>query len=134
MNWKLVLQLSTFGLVMGLATVFFIPPTIESGVRVAIFLASAVLIAKKCPSKRFRHGLFVGIANSVWITGAHVLFFDSYIASHPREAEMMKSSPMDPKLLLIFTGPVVGVVSGILIVLLALLAGRMFRKAMASAI
>jgi hypothetical protein len=96
MNWKLILQLSMFGLAMGLATVFFIPSTIEPAFWLAIFLVSAFLIAKQCASKRFLHGLLLGIANSVWITGAHVLLFDQYIAHHAREAEMTKALPISP--------------------------------------
>ena len=128
MNWKLVLQLSMFGLAMGIATVFFIPSKIEPAFWLAIFLVSAFLIAKQCASKRFLHGLLLGLANSVWITAAHVLLFDRYIANHAREAEMMKALPMPPQLMMIVSGPVAGIVSGVIIGLLALLAGKVVKK------
>ncbi len=38
MNGKLILQLSMFGLAMGLATVFFIPSSIEPAFWLAIFV------------------------------------------------------------------------------------------------
>ena len=132
MNWKLILQLSMFGLAMGLATVFFIPSSIEPAFWLAIFLISAFLIAKQCASKRFLHGLFLGIANSAWITGAHVLLFDRYIAHHAPEAEKMKAMPISPQLMMIVTGPVAGIVSGVIIGLLALLAGKVVKNAIAA--
>jgi len=127
-NWKLILQLSMFGLAMGLATVFFIPSTIEPAFWLAIFLVSAYLIAKQCASKRFLHGLLLGIANSVWITAAHVLLFDRYIASHAREAEMMKAVPLPPQVMMIVSGPFAGIVFGAIIGLLALVAGKVVKK------
>jgi hypothetical protein len=131
-NWKLILQLSMFGLAMGLATVFFIPSTIEPAFWLVIFLFCAYVIAKQCPTRRFAHGVVLGVANSIWITGAHVILFDQYIASHAREAEAMKAIPLPPQAMMLVTGPVVGVVSGIVIGLLALLAGKVLPKSSAA--
>jgi hypothetical protein len=41
MNWRLIAQLSLFGLAMGIATVFFIPSTIEPLFWLVIFGISA---------------------------------------------------------------------------------------------
>jgi hypothetical protein len=41
MNWKLIAQLSCFGLAMGVATVFLIPSTIEPFFRLGIFVVCA---------------------------------------------------------------------------------------------
>ena len=57
MNWKLILQLSLFGLAMGLATVFFISSSAEPFFWLAIFIASAYLIATRAPGRYFLHGL-----------------------------------------------------------------------------
>jgi hypothetical protein len=129
MDWKLIFQLSLFGLAMGIATVFLIPPNIEPVCWVVIFLICAYVIARRRTNGRFVHGLLLGLANSVWITAAHILFFDRYIAGHAQEAAMMKSMPLAdaPRLMMAVTGPVVGLVSGILIGLLALGAGKLMR-------
>jgi hypothetical protein len=110
MNWKLIFQLSMFGLAMGLATVFFIPSSVEPALWLVIFLVCAYIIARQCRSNRFLHGLLLGVANSVWITAAHALFFSQYIATHAREAEMMKSMPLpdSPRLMMALMGPVIG--------------------------
>jgi len=127
MNWKLVLQLSLFGLAMGVGTVFFIPSTIEPFFWLIIFLVSAYLIATRCSDRHFVHGVAVGLANSVWVTGSHVLLFSRYIANHPREAAMMSSMPLPthPRVMTLIVGAGIGLVSGIVIGALALLARRM---------
>lgn len=125
MNWKLVLQLSLFGLAMAIATVFAIPSTVEPLCWLAIFPVCAYLIARRAPGSYFLHGLLVGILNSVWITGAHVLFFDRYVAGHAREAEMMTQMPLTPRTMMLITGPIVGVVSGIVLGILSLIVHRL---------
>jgi hypothetical protein len=133
MDWKLIFQLSLFGLAMAFATVFLIPPNIEPMCWLVIFLTSAYVIAKRRPTGRFVHGLLLGLANSVWITAAHILLFDRYIAGHAQEAAMMKSMPLAdaPRLMMAITGPVVGLISGIIIGLLALAASRLIRRPLA---
>jgi len=127
MNWKLIFQLSLFGLAMGLGTVFFIPSTLEPFLWLVIFLVSAYLIATRAADRYFLHGVALGLANSVWVTGAHGLLFSRYVANHPREAAMMSSMPLPthPRLMMAITGPVIGLVSGIIIGLLAMLAHRL---------
>src|SRR6185369_15300485 len=120
MNWRLVLLLSLFGLAMGIATVFLVPSKVEPLVWLAIFLACAVIIARRAPGKYFLHGLCVSLFNSVWITAAHVLLFDSYIATHAREAAMGRNMPLAPRVMMIVTGPVIGLFSGLILGLFAL--------------
>ncbi len=130
MNWKLILQLSMFGLVMGLATVFVIPSKIEPLFWLVIFVVCAHVIAKQT-SKPFLHGLCLGLANCVWITGAHVLLFHQYIATHAQEAQMMQSMPASPRIMMAIVGPVVGLVSGVVIGLFSLLASKLVKPAVA---
>lgn len=127
MNWRTVVELSLFGLVIGIGTVFVIPSTVEPLLWIVVFVASAYVIARRCPGQEFVHGLLVGIANSVWVTAAHVVFFVRYLANHPQEAAMMSSMPFpdSPRLMMSMVGPVIGVVSGALIGLLALLARKL---------
>jgi hypothetical protein len=127
-NWKLIFQLSLFGLAMGIGTVFIIPSTIEPFFWLVIFLISAYFIAKRCANRYFLHGVALGLANSIWVTGSHVLLFRQYVANHPREAAMMSSMPLPthPRVMQLIMGPIIGLVSGIIIGLLALLARRLF--------
>jgi hypothetical protein len=124
MNWRLIFQLSLLGLVMGLGTVFVISSQVEPILWLVVFVISAYLIATRAAGKPFWHGVLVGLANSVWVTGAHVLLFDRYIANHPREAAMMTSMPLphSPRLMMTLVGPCIGLISGVIIGLFALLA------------
>jgi hypothetical protein len=135
MNWPLIVRLSLFGLAMGVGTVFFSFSGIEPFLWIAIFLISASLIAWQCPHRRFLHGLIVGVANGIWITATHIVFFTHYMGGHAREAAMMKSMPLPhwPRLMMVITGPVVGIMSGILIGALALVIGHFLKPAGASA-
>jgi small basic protein len=128
MNWKLIVLLSMFGLVMGVATVFVIPPSIEPLCWLAIFAVCAVILARKAITKFFLHGLCVSLANSVWITAAHIAFFDSYMAAHPQEAAMAAQMG-SPRLMMLATGPVVGLVSGIVLGLFSLGASKVIKPA-----
>jgi hypothetical protein len=125
MNWTLVLLLSLFGFAMAFATVFVIPSTTEPLFWLAIFVVCAYVIARRAPGRFFLHGLMVGIVNSVWITSAHLLFFDQYVANHPQEAQMMTKMPLAPKVMMAVTGPIVGVVSGVILGLFAMIAGAL---------
>ncbi len=135
MNWKLIFQLSLFGLAMAIGTVFVIPSNVEPMLWLPIFVLCAYLIARNATVHPFLHGLLLGIVNSVWITGAHVLLFDAYLAHHAREAEMMKSMPMPlpPRLLMAIVGPCIGIVSGCVIGLFALAAAWFMRRGKSAA-
>ena len=126
MNWKLIAQLSVFGLVMGVLTVFLIPSTIEPFFWLAVFIVSSWLIATRCSGSYFAHGVLTGIANSVWVTSAHVLLFRQYVARHPAEMASMASMPFSthPRVLMALTGPVIGVISGIVLGLFAVVAHK----------
>jgi len=128
-NWKLILGLSLFGLVMGTGTVFVISSDIEALCWLAIFIVCAYLIAEDAPGKPFLHGLFLGLVNSVWVTGAHILFFSRYLTNHPREAAMTSSMPLpdSPRLMMGLVGPIVGLISGVIIGLFALVAAKLLK-------
>ena len=128
MPWNLILKLSIFGLVMGVATVFWVPSNIEPFLWILIFVICAYVIARSS-ERPFFTGVLLGLANSVWITTAHLLLFSEYLATHLREAAMMKSMPLheSPRLMMALTGPIVGLISGIIIGLFALLAAILVR-------
>jgi purine-cytosine permease-like protein len=133
LDTKLILQLSLFGLAMAFATVFVVPSNVEPVFWLVIFVVCAVVIARRRPDRHFVHGFLVSLANCVWITGAHILLFDSYIERHPQEAAMMKSMPLPdaPRLMMLMTGPIVGIVSGLVLGLFAFVAGKVVKPAVA---
>lgn len=134
MNWKLIFLLSLFGLAMGFATVYFIPSTFEPIFWLAIWLICAYLIAKYAQGKYFLHGLLVGIANSVWITATHAALFYTYIANHPEYLEMMQKPGIPealaahPRRMMVITGPIIGVLSGLVIGLFSWIASKIVKR------
>lgn len=129
MPWNLILKLSLFGLVMGVATVFWIPSNVEPFLWILIFLICAYVIGRSS-EKPFYTGVLLGLANCVWITTTHILLFGEYLGKHAREAAMMKSMPLpdSPRLMMALMGPIVGMISGIVIGLFAVLAARLVRS------
>src|SRR3954464_12333929 len=133
MSWKLILALSMFGLAMGFATVFVVPSRIEPIFWLAIFAVCAVIIARSGVPRPFLHGLFTSIVNSVWITSAHLIFYGTYIAGHAEEAKMVQNSPLPGRVMMLITGPIIGVISGCVLGLFALVASKLLRPAPAAA-
>jgi hypothetical protein len=129
LDWKLIVSLSLFGLAMGIATVFVIPSSVEPICWLAIFVVCAYLIAKQAPGKPFLHGFVVSLVNCVWITSAHIIFVDSYLSRHANEAAMMAKMPMpdSPRLMMLMMGPVVGIVSGLVLGLFSFVAGKVVK-------
>lgn len=127
MNWKLIVQLSLFGLVMGIATVFVIPSTVEPVCWLVVFLISAYALARNAAGRPFLHGVCVGLANSVWVTGSHVTLFHQYAARHAHEMSTMGSWPLHrhPRALMLLIGPVIGLISGIILGVFAVIASRL---------
>ncbi len=128
MNFKLVLQLSLFGAVMAVGSVFFIPPTVEPLLWLGIFATCAVILAKRAPSKAPLHGLFVSLANCVWITTAHVVWAETYLAGHPDEAAMTASAPLPPRAMMLLIGPLVGLATGGVLALFTFVATKLVKK------
>jgi hypothetical protein len=130
LDLKLILLLSMFGLAMGIATVFVIPSNVEPVFWLAIFAVCAYVLAKRAPGKLFLHGFVVSLVNCVWITGAHMAFVDGYLSRHANEAAMMAKMPMphSPRLMMLMMGPVIGVISGLVLGLFSWVAGKLVKR------
>ena len=130
MNWKLIVGLSLFGLLIGVAGISVITSRQEPFAWLVAFLISAYLIARFAPGWYFIHGLLVALLNSIWVTAAHLLFYPAYIAHHPEFVQLLVTTPLAnrPRVFMLAQAPVAGVVSGIVLGLLAFLASRIFRR------
>ncbi len=129
-NWKLIFQLSLFGLAMAIATVFWIPSKIEWLFWVIIFVFCAYRIAKTVPSKFFLHGFLVSLANCVWITCIHAIMFKTYSGNHPEIMQMSANMPMHdhPRRAMVVFGPIFGILSGIVLGLFSWIASKIVKN------
>ena len=132
MNGKLIWQLSGFGLFMAVATVYVIPSNVEPACWLVIFGICAVLVAKFAPGKHFLHGLYTSFANCLWITTAHFLLYDSYAATHAMEIEQSASLPGGAHIAMLYIGPIVGLISGLVLGLFCLVASKFIKPGTAS--
>ncbi|HLY69288.1 MAG TPA: hypothetical protein VKR53_06135 [Puia sp.] len=131
-NWKLIFQLSIFGLLMAIATISLIPQNTEPFFWLAIFIVCAYLVAKKAPGKYFLHGFLTSIVNSIWITAAHILFAATYLPNHPQMQEMTASMPLfaqhHQRILMAILGLPFGAVFGLVLGLFCFVASKMIKK------
>ena len=129
LNWKIILQLSLFGLIMAFGTVSLIPQSVEPFFWLAIFVFCAYVIAKVCTGKYFLHGFLVSLVNCVWIIAVHIIFAKTYVEHHLQMATSMPGSlAQHPRLAMLITGPVVGVISGLLLGLFSWIAARFVKN------
>lgn len=130
MNWKLIFQLSLFGLVMAFGTISLIPEKMEFIFWIVIWLVSAYFIAKTCAANYFWYGFALSMFNSVWLTLMHVLFYHSYAAHHPGVVQMYDSSPLHlhPRLFTLLLCPISGIIFGIVQGLFAFVASKIVKK------
>jgi len=112
---------------MSIATVFWIPMNIEPVCWLVIFALCAYIIVKNTPGKYFLHGFMVSMINSVWITAAHVIFYDTYMATHPEMASMNQGQS-NPQLMMIVMGPVFGAAFGLILGAFSFAAGKIIKK------
>ncbi|MFD2148462.1 hypothetical protein [Mucilaginibacter antarcticus] len=124
-KWKLITQLSVFGLIMAFASVSVISTKMEPPFWLMTFIFSAFVIARVAPGKYFLHGFILAMFNSVWITLVHLYFYDSYAANHQ---DMMSMYGTHPRLMMLLLGPLFGVMFGIILGLFALIASKVVKK------
>jgi hypothetical protein len=136
MNWKLIFQLSLFGLIMAFATISLIPERSEFIFWIIIFVFCAWAIAKKAPGKYFLYGFLLSLVNSIWITIAHVAFFISYLSNHPdmspEKMHMPAAMSDHPRLLMVIIAPIFGAVFGLFQGLFAWLASKFVKSNLVS--
>jgi len=137
MNWKLLLTLSLFGLIMAAATVSLIPEKTEPAFWLVIFIFCAYIIAKRCTGRYFLHGFVLSLLNSIWITAIHIIYWSTYMHNHadmdPAKMHIPASMWMHPRRFTLITGPIFGVIFGLVQGLFAFIASKIVKKDAVSA-
>ena len=130
MNCKLIFSLSLFGVAVAIASLFGLTRNIEPILWLVIFIFYAVWIAKHIGGKYFLHGFLVSLLNGVWISLIHAAFFSMYIANNPEMMESYQKLPqfISPRVMILITGPIIGMVTGLVAGVFALVAGKVLGK------
>lgn len=129
MNWKLILFLCLPGIAMGFASVYGFTVGIEWLLWLTLFIIYAIVIAKTETSKYFLHGLLIGIITAVISTLIQFLFFDIYVLNNPLSDADNNQIPgnLEPRVFFLLSAPLIGIVSGMVIGLFALLASKFIK-------
>ncbi len=128
MNWKLIFSLSLIGLAMSFLTVFVVPMNDEWMCWLPIFLICSFIIAKKSNGKYFQHGFVLSLANCFWIVVVHILLYKNYIILNPHANDMNTLMPLHPRRMMLITGPVIGIASGLIQGLFAFIWSKILKK------
>jgi hypothetical protein len=131
MNWKIIFQLSVFGLIMAIATISLIPEKVEFIFWIAIFIFCAYIIARVVGRRHFLHGFCVSLVNCIWITAAHIIFHSTYVANHPNAVKMsaeLHILPTHPRLAMLIMGPFFGILFGLVLGLFCFIASFIVKK------
>jgi hypothetical protein len=129
-NWKLVLGLSAFGPLMGLASVMGWTRNAEWAFWIAIFLLCAVVVARGVPSRRFSHGFLVGCIGGALSPLVQATLFSTYAAHNPEVVDSLQQSfgSLAPRTFVFVATPLIGLVFGLLQGLLAWVMGKLVAR------
>jgi hypothetical protein len=131
MNWKLILMLSLFGVLMGVASLFGWTRGIEPLLWFIIFILYAWWIPKNCPRLHFFHGFLASVLNGIWIGILQAAFYSTYTNHNPEILERFKSLPpgVNQRILMLVIGLISGILFGLVAGLFAFIGGKLLRKA-----
>ena len=130
MNWKIVVTLGCFGIVMGAASLFGLTQRIEPLFWIAIVLFAAYWIARNRTPKPFLHGLAAAVLMGMFNSILQSAFFDMYRSNNPLAANGFYQVPdgFPVRVLLLFIGLAIGVTNGIVVGVLAVVATKLLKK------
>lgn len=116
MNWTVIFLLSSAGLIMGLLSINGFTQKIEPFLWLLFGVIAGLVLSRNIDHKTFLHalltGLFWGVLNGI-IQSA---FFDQYLAHNPNLQERFKQSTfIRPRYFVLVTGPVIGLITGLVL-------------------
>ena len=130
MNWKLILSLSGFGLLMGILSVLGLVSKVEGWLWLAIGIFCAGWMGTQLAERRFLHGFLTGLIGGAVAPAIQALFFSTYVANNPEFTQAAAQLPpgIPLRLLVVVAIPVSGLLSGVVLGLLTLVAGKILYR------
>ncbi|MBC8486991.1 MAG: hypothetical protein H8D45_13260 [Bacteroidetes bacterium] len=122
MNWKTILLLSLFAILMGFLSVFGIIPDFEWLMWLVIAIVSGYVLNKQTKKLLFTHAVVTGIIMGVFNAVIQSVLFDTYLLTDPQiEGLSQWPTTIEPQYFLLIAGPFIGIVYGLVIGLFALI-------------
>ncbi len=130
MNWKLILSLSGFGVIMGALSVLGWTRGVEGWLWLAIGIFCAGWMGTQLAERRFLHGFLVGLIGGAVGPAIQAVFFSTYVANNPEFSQAAAQLPPGIPFILIpiIAIPIGGLFSGVALGLLTLLAGKLLYR------
>ena len=127
MNWEIVALLSLFGLVMGILSVNGYTQKIEPLIWLLAGMVSAFILAKNVTSKIFLYGITLGVLWGILNGIIQSIFFDRYLKKNPKyKNAYQKKMPVRPRFFVLIAGPLIGLLTGVMVGGLAVLFQKYF--------
>lgn len=135
MNAKLVLVLSTLGLLIGVLSLLGLTSGSVLALPLEFWLwmvsaaVTALALARQAGARFFRHGFATGLLAGLWPAILMALFFDAYMANNPVYAEEFSAAPagLSAKAFFLISAPLRALVWGVVIGALTWLASKGLR-------
>lgn len=126
MNWKLIALLCSPGILMGILSIMGYTHKIELYLWICFAIATSLILARNTTDRLFVHALLIGIIWGLLNAICQMLFFDLYLHNNPHlQQAFAKSSSLPPRMMPLITGPVVGLVTGLVLAALSFLAKKL---------
>jgi hypothetical protein len=116
MNRVLILLLSPVGIIMGLLSIKGYTQKMEPFLWLLFGIITALVLSRNTDNKTFLHALFIGLFWGVLNGVTHSVFFDQYLANNTNLQERFKQSTfIQPRYFVLVTGPVIGLITGLVL-------------------
>ncbi|MBK8847306.1 MAG: hypothetical protein IPO27_12480 [Bacteroidetes bacterium] len=127
MNWKLIILLSSPGVIMGLLSVLGYTHKIEIYLWICFAIATALILARNTVDRLFVHALLIGIIWGLLNAICQKLFFDMYFKNNAQlHQAFSKSTWVPPHMLPLVSGPVIGLIAGLVLAAMSFVARKLF--------
>ncbi|MCB0721309.1 MAG: hypothetical protein KDC42_03300 [Ignavibacteriae bacterium] len=130
MNWKSVLALSLFGILMGVLNVYGVTSGLEWILWLVIALISAFVIEKTSERLLVTQGFLVGFLDSLFNGLVTAIFWEKYLLNNPNVLERLSEMPenLAPEFFIIIASVLIGMVYGLFIGLVVFLTRKTKRR------
>jgi uncharacterized membrane protein YeaQ/YmgE (transglycosylase-associated protein family) len=131
MNWKLILSLSVFGVVMGLASVSGVTKGIEGWLWLVVWLICVVWIARAVATKRFQHGFMVGFIGGAVAPLIQGLLYSTYTKNNPEMTQQFDrvTQGLPARPFVMVSGLIIGLITGLVVGAVTWVAGKFIKPA-----
>ena|SRR5688572_5954999 len=134
MNWKIILGLSLFGILMGVLSVFGLTGGLEWLLWLIIALISAVVIERSAPKLHVTSGFLVGFLDSLFSGIIVAFFWERYLLQNPDVLNRLAEMPegLAPEFFMIIASVLIGFIYGLFIGLVVFLIRKTKRRSAAA--